>query len=47
MEEGRFDNLEVMVYPGDCTVITLPCGSTVVHFVVRHPKINYLIARMK
>ena len=47
MEEGRFNNLEVMVYPGDCTVITLPCDSTIVHFVVRHPKINYLIARMK
>lgn len=44
--QDRFRNLRVTIYPGDCTVLTLPCGPTVVHFVIRHPKINYLIARM-
>ena len=45
--EDRFHNLNLTSYPGDCAVLTLPCGSTVVHFVMRHPKINYIIAHMK
>lgn len=47
MDKERFNNLEITVYPGDCTVIALPCGPAVVHFVLRHPKINYIIAHMK
>ena len=47
MSESRFNNLEITVYPGDCTVIMLPCGPTTVHFVLRHPKLNYIISHMK
>ena len=45
--EDRFHNLHVTHYLGDCTALTLPCGPTAVHFVIRHPKINYIVARMK
>ena len=45
--EGRFHKLQVQSYPGDCTVLMLPCGPTVVRFVIRHPKINYIVAHMK
>lgn len=43
----RFENLHVTSYPGDCTVLSLPVGAQSVHFVARHPKINYIVARMK
>lgn len=45
--QGRFRKIKVTYYHGDCTVLTLPCGPTAVHFVIRHPKINYIVSHMK
>ena len=47
MSKGRFQNLRIVNYPGDCTVITLPGEPTTVHAVIRHPKINYIISHMR
>lgn len=47
MSEGRFQNLRIVNYPGDCTVITLPGEPTTVHAVIRHPKINYIVSHMR
>lgn len=43
---NRFENLRVVSYPGDCVVLSIPCGTQFVHLVSRHPKINYIVARM-
>ena len=43
---NRYKNLTVTSYPGDCVVLSVPCGSEPVHLVSRHPKINYIVARM-
>lgn len=43
---NRYENLRVTSYPGDCVVLSIPCGAQFVHLVSRHPKINYIVARM-
>ena len=43
----RFRNITVMSYPNNCTVITVPSGGEAVHFVIKHPKVNYIISRLK
>ena len=43
----RFQNLRVVSYPGNCTVLTIRCGADEVHFVIKHPKINYVVSHMK
>lgn len=43
----RYENLRVVSYAGDCTMISLLNQVTPVHIVVRHPKINYAVAHME
>ena len=43
----RYQNLLVMSYANNCSVITIPCSGETVSFVIKHPKINYLISRMR
>lgn len=40
-------NVRITSYPGDCGVMTIPCGDQLVHLVSRHPKINYMASRMQ
>ena len=42
----RYKNLDIMSYPGDCAVVTIKCDPTV-HLVIRHPKLRFVINRMK
>lgn len=45
--EGRHENLTIVSHTSECTVLTLRCEPTTVHFVIRHPKINYAVTRMR
>lgn len=45
--EGRYKNLTITSHTSECTVLTLRCEPTTVHFVICHPKINYAVTRMK
>lgn len=44
--ENRFENISVIAYPPDCTVLSVPYAGSPVHFVIRHPKFNYAAAHM-
>ena len=45
--EGRYENLTIVSHTSECTTLTLRCKPTTVHFVIRHPKFNYAVTRMK
>lgn len=40
-------NIGIMSYPRNLSILTIPCGTSAVHFVTRHPKINYIISQME
>lgn len=43
---GKYKNIRVISYPGNCGVMTLPCDGQFVYLVSKHPKINYMASRM-
>lgn len=42
---GKYENLHIVSYVGNCAVISVACDPPI-HFVVRHPKIRYVIGHM-
>ncbi|MBQ9043731.1 MAG: helix-turn-helix domain-containing protein [Eggerthellaceae bacterium] len=45
--EGRFKRLKATSHAANCVVLSLQVESDVLHFVIRHPKINYAASRME
>lgn len=43
---GRYKNVRIVSYPGEC-VVTSIMHDPIIHFVVRHPKIHYAISHME
>ena len=43
---GKYKNIRIISYPGDCGVMTIPCEGQFVYLVSKHPKINYMVSRM-
>lgn len=41
------ERVRVTTYPKNCTIMTVPCGGESVHFVIRHPKVNYIVSHME
>lgn len=42
---GKFENVRIMVLPGDCAVVSYTAEPRT-HFVVKHPKVRYAISLM-
>lgn len=42
---GKYENLRIVLYPGDCAVLSMLHGSPV-HFVTRDPKMRYAISHI-
>ena len=42
---GKYENLRIKLYPGDCAVLSM-LQETPVHFVTRDPKMRYAISHI-
>ena len=43
---GRYKNLQIISYPGNSAIVTILCDP-VIHLVIRHPKLRYVISHMR
>lgn len=45
--ENKYPNLRITLYPADCAVLSLLAGDNTVHFVIRHPKILFVLGQIE